>query len=110
MSEKKSATVYVPRDEAFADIKQTQFLATTASSGLSAITRAINSIATNQTLAFSSIDDIDMLFKNGFTIPQLENTDSGLLQRIIPKIVQVVSNSQQVLRFDTPETFKSRCF
>lgn len=105
MSEKKSASVYVPRDEAFAEIKQTQFTKTIVSSGLRAILQSLDSVVTTQNLAFSSFEDIDMLFKDGFTVPQLKH--KGLLQSIIPSLIKAASDSEQVLRFDPPEPIKS---
>ncbi|KAF7815466.1 linoleate 13S-lipoxygenase 2-1, chloroplastic-like [Senna tora] len=101
LSETKGLSFYVPRDEAFGEKKQTQFVATTASSGFDAISQSINSVLTDLSLVFSSFDDINMLFKDGFTIPQNEG-NGGLLQTI----VQSVSDSTQLLRFETPETFK----
>lgn len=98
--------MYVPRDEVFGETKQTQFTATTVSSGLKAILQSIASVVDNQNLVFSSFEDIDMLFKDGFSIPQLKN--SGLLQRIIPTLVRAASDSEQILRFDTPEPMKSK--
>ncbi|XP_028763111.1 linoleate 13S-lipoxygenase 2-1, chloroplastic-like [Neltuma alba] len=108
LSEKRSISMYVPRDEVFGETKQTQFTATTASSGLKAILQSLNSVAANKNLVFSSFEDINMLFKDGFSVPQLKN--DGLLQRIIPTLIKAASDSDQILRFDTPETVKRDSF
>ncbi|XP_054793631.1 linoleate 13S-lipoxygenase 2-1, chloroplastic-like isoform X1 [Prosopis cineraria] len=103
-SEKRSLSVYVPRDEAFSETKQTQFTATTVSAGVSALIQSLDAAAVDQNLGFLTFSEIDMLFKDGFEVPTLKNSGNGLLQTFIPKLIQVVSGSQQVLRFEAPDT------
>ncbi|KAK7243381.1 hypothetical protein RIF29_38176 [Crotalaria pallida] len=105
-SEKKSLSFYVPRDEAFAEIKKTQFNTTTISSGLSAILKSLDALLTDQNLGFVSFLDIDMLYKEGFHLPNLKGKSLTLLQRVIPKFIKAANDTQNVLRFDTPEPLK----
>lgn len=108
MSEKKGLSFYVPRDEAFAEIKQIQFTTTTISSGLSAILESLDAILTDQNLGFVSFEDIDTLYKEGYHLPNLKGNGLTLLQRVIPKFIKAANDSQNILRFDTPEALKSK--
>ncbi|TKY50041.1 Linoleate 13S-lipoxygenase 2-1 [Spatholobus suberectus] len=105
-SEKRSSNIYVPRDETFSDIKQSQFNMTTISSGLSAISESLDAILTDQNLGFRSFEDIDTLYKEGFQLPPLKDNGLKFLQRAIPRLIEAVNDSQNLLRFDTPETVK----
>ncbi|RDX97652.1 Linoleate 13S-lipoxygenase 2-1, chloroplastic, partial [Mucuna pruriens] len=106
LSEKKTSNFYVPRDEVFGEIKQTQFTTTTVSSGLSAILDSLDAILTDLNLGFVSFDDIDKLYKEGFQLPQLHANGFNLLQTVVPKLLSVVNDSQNLLRFDAPESLK----
>lgn len=108
MSEKKSAGFYVPRDEAFAEIKQTQFTTTTVSSGLSAISQSLDAILTDLNLGFVSFEDIDTLYREGYNLPPLNASGLNLLQRAIPKLIRAANDTQNTLRFDPPEAVKSK--
>ncbi|XP_014518943.1 linoleate 13S-lipoxygenase 2-1, chloroplastic [Vigna radiata var. radiata] len=106
LSEKKGSNFYVPRDEVFSDIKQTQFTTTTVSSGISLILESLDAILSDQDLGFVSFEDIDTLYKEGFHLPQLQANGLNVLQRVIPKLLSVVNDTQNLLRFDVPEAFK----
>ncbi|KAK7306731.1 hypothetical protein VNO77_44687 [Canavalia gladiata] len=106
LSEKKGLNFYVPRDEAFAEIKQTQFTTTTVSSGLSAILESLDAILTDQKLGFPNFEDIDTLYKEGFHLPTLKANGLNLLQTAIPKLIKAATDTQNLLRFDTPEAVK----
>ncbi|QCD79114.1 lipoxygenase [Vigna unguiculata] len=106
LSEKKGLNFYVPRDEVFSDIKQTQFTTTTISSGISLVLESLDAILSDQDLGFVSFEDIDTLYKEGFHLPQLQANGLNVLQRAIPKLLSVVNDQQNLLRFDTPEAFK----
>lgn len=108
LSEKKGLNFYVPRDEVFSDIKQTQFTTTTISSGISLVLESLDAILSDQDLGFVSFEDIDTLYKEGFHLPQLQANGLNVLQRAIPKLLSVVNDQQNLLRFDTPEAFKSK--
>ncbi|BAT89080.1 hypothetical protein VIGAN_05276300 [Vigna angularis var. angularis] len=106
LSEKKGSNFYVPRDEVFSDIKQTQFTTTTISSGISLVLESLDAILSDQDLGFVSFEDIDTLYKEGFHLPQLQANGLNVLQRVIPKLLSVVNDKQNLLRFDAPEAFK----
>lgn len=108
LSEKKSSGFYVPRDEAFASIKQTQFTSSAVSLGLNAIFESVDTILTDPNLGFFSFEDIDTLFKEGLHLPPLKANGLSLLQRVIPKLIKAANDTQNILRFDAPETFKSK--
>ncbi|KAI9082409.1 hypothetical protein K1719_035832 [Acacia pycnantha] len=103
-SEKRSSNVYVPRDEAFSQTKQTQFTATTVSAGVSALIPSLDAAVTDQNLGFLTFSEIDMLFKEGYKVPPLKNSGNGLLQTFFPKLIKAVSDHQQRLRFEAPDT------
>ncbi|XP_028751962.1 linoleate 13S-lipoxygenase 2-1, chloroplastic-like [Neltuma alba] len=103
-SEKRSSSVYVPRDEAFSETKQTQFTTTTVSAGVSALIQSLDAAVVDQNLGFPTFSEIDMLFKEGYNVPPLKNSGNGLLQTLIPSLIKAVSDSRQVLRFEAPET------
>ncbi|KAG4394531.1 hypothetical protein GLYMA_20G053700v4 [Glycine max] len=107
LSEKKSSGFYVPRDEAFASIKQTQFTSSAVSLGLNAIFESVDTILTDPNLGFFSFEDIDTLFKEGLHLPPLKANGLSLLQRVIPKLIKAANDTQNILRFDAPETFKN---
>ncbi|XP_057432688.1 linoleate 13S-lipoxygenase 2-1, chloroplastic-like [Lotus japonicus] len=102
-SETRSSSFYVPRDESFAEIKQTQFDKTTLSSGVSAVLESFDAILTDTNLGFESFEDIDTLFKEGFHLPPLKGNGLNLLQRVVPHLIKAANDSQNLLRFDTPE-------
>ncbi|CAK8566861.1 unnamed protein product [Lathyrus sativus] len=97
---------YVPRDESFSETKQTQFNASTISLGLTTIIQSLDSILTDLKLGFASFEDIDAIYKEGFQLPTLESNDSTILQKVIPKFIKDADDSKDILRFDTPESFK----
>lgn len=108
-SESRSGSFYVPRDEAFAEVKQVQFTTTTASSGLTALLQFLDTIVLDQNLGFANFSDIDALYKQGFNLPPLNDNTLGLLRSVVPKLIKAVSDTQQALRFDPPETVSSKC-
>lgn len=107
-SEKRSLDFYVPRDETFSDVKQSQFTMSTISSGLSAILESLDAILTDQNLGFRSFEDIDTIYKEGFKLPPLKGNGLNFLQRTVPRLIEAANDSQNLLRFDTPETLKSK--
>ena len=100
--------MYVPRDEEFSETKQSEFTATTISAGVSALLPSLDAVVTDQNLGFLTYTEIDMLFKEGYKVPRLQNSGNGLLQSLIPKLIQAVSDNQQVLRFESPETINRK--
>jgi len=107
-TEKRSSDIYVPRDDAFSDEKQSQFTMSTISTGVSAVLESLDAILTDQDLGFKSFEEIDTIYKEGFHLPKLKDNGLNFLQSIIPRLIKVANDSQNILRFDTPETFKSK--
>ncbi|KHN45340.1 Linoleate 13S-lipoxygenase 2-1, chloroplastic [Glycine soja] len=104
--EKRSSSFYVPRDETFSEVKQSQFTKTTISSGVSAVLESLDAILTDQNLGFRSFEDIDTIYKEGFKLSPLKENGLNFLQRVIPRLIKAANDSQNLLRFDTPETVK----
>ncbi|KAL9458841.1 hypothetical protein AB3S75_007676 [Citrus x aurantiifolia] len=103
-SESRSVSIYVPRDEAFADIKLGQFSASSLYSGLHALVPFLEAILIDKDLGFSSLSDIDKVFNEGIELPP-ELKDQPLWKKILPILFKTVSNTgKEVFRFDTPET------
>ncbi|KAI4305825.1 hypothetical protein L6164_029167 [Bauhinia variegata] len=107
LSEERSSSFYVPRDEEFAEVKQTQFTATTLSAGVSAVLQFLDTVLTDQNMGFESYDEIENLYKDGYSLPP--STASNLLQAVVPTLIKAVSDSQ-VLLFETPEPFQKDRF
>ncbi|KAG2394298.1 Linoleate 13S-lipoxygenase [Vigna angularis] len=109
-TEKRSSSFYVPRDDAFSDTKESQFTMNTISSGISAVLESLDAILTDQDLGFRSFEDIDTIYKEGFHLPALKDSGLNFLQSLIPRLIKVANDSQNLLRFDTPETVKNEEF
>ncbi|WVY95035.1 hypothetical protein V8G54_034123 [Vigna mungo] len=105
-TEKRSSSFYVPRDDAFSDTKESQFTMNTITSGISAVLESLDAILTDQNLGFRSFEDIDTIYKEGFHLPALKDSGLNFLQSLIPRLIKVANDSQNLLRFDTPETVK----
>ncbi|XP_073063648.1 linoleate 13S-lipoxygenase 2-1, chloroplastic-like [Primulina eburnea] len=102
LSESRSSTVYVPRDEEFAEVKQATFSAKTLYSVLHALVPALGATAIDQTEGFPYFTAIDNLFDEGILLPDIPT--SGFLRNIIPRLVRALSETRNsVLRFETPE-------
>ncbi|KAG8389060.1 hypothetical protein BUALT_Bualt02G0190000 [Buddleja alternifolia] len=100
LSESRSDRVYVPRDEAFSEVKKLTFSANTVYSVLHALIPSLEAtIEGNQ--RFPSFTDIDTLFTGGLELGDTPRI--GLLGNIIPRLVKVVSHTKNVLHFETPE-------
>lgn len=108
--ERSTLDFYVPRDEAFAETKQTQFNTSAVSLGLTTIIQSLDAIVTDINLGFANFEDIEAIYKEGFQLPNLESNDSNFLQKLIPKFFKHANDSQNVVRFDTPEPYKSKLY
>jgi lipoxygenase len=94
--------MYVPRDEAFAEVKQLTFATKTLKSALHALLPQIEITFVNPELGFPYFTAIDSLFNEGITLPK--PFTGGILQSIIPRLVEAISDSQDdLLLFETPE-------
>ncbi|XP_027931237.1 linoleate 13S-lipoxygenase 2-1, chloroplastic-like [Vigna unguiculata] len=105
-TEKRSSSFYVPRDDAFSDTKESQFKMNAITTGISAVLESLDAILTDQDLGFRSFEDIETIYKEGFHLPALKDSGLNFLQSVIPRLIKVANDSQNLLRFDTPETVK----
>lgn len=80
----------------------------TITTGISAVLESLDAILTDQDLGFRSFEDIDTIYKEGFHLPALKDSGLNFLQSLIPRLIKVANDSQNLLRFDTPETVKSK--
>ncbi|GMY22297.1 linoleate 13S-lipoxygenase 2-1, chloroplastic-like [Fagus crenata] len=102
LSEQRSISVYVPRDEAFSEVKQLTFSAKALKSVLHALLPQLETSLLNPNLGFPYFTAIDSLFSEGLKMPKPKNI--GFFQSILPRLVKAVTDSEeQLLLFETPE-------
>ncbi|KAJ1269100.1 hypothetical protein BS78_07G184700 [Paspalum vaginatum] len=103
-TETRDGDNYVPRDEAFSEVKNLQFSVTTLQSVLHAAVPAAQSalIDPSLNLSFPSFFVIDKLFEDGVKLPQAEQL--GFLRGVLPRLLQTLRDSpgDQLLLFDMP--------
>uniref|UniRef100_A0A5B6ZBM1 Lipoxygenase n=1 Tax=Davidia involucrata TaxID=16924 RepID=A0A5B6ZBM1_DAVIN len=93
---------YVPRDEAFSELKELTFAGNTLYSVLHAVIPALETAIVDTNLGFPYFTAIDSLFNEGVNLPPLNK--NGWLRDLLPRIVKFANDTQQdVLRFETPE-------
>ncbi|OWM69231.1 hypothetical protein CDL15_Pgr025418 [Punica granatum] len=101
-SELRSLTIYVPRDEAFSEVKNLTFSTKTVYSVLHALVPSLESAIIDTDIPFPYFTAIAELFNEGVTLPHLPTKGfSDLLPRLVKAIEDTTEN---VLRFETPET------
>ncbi|KAK6164235.1 hypothetical protein DH2020_001099 [Rehmannia glutinosa] len=91
LSESRSSNVYVPRDEAFSEVKQMTFSAKTLYSVLHALIPSVQTSIVDSDLGFPHFTAIDTLFNEGFLLPDIPTT--GFLGNIIPRLVRFMSDT-----------------
>ncbi|KAM3734142.1 hypothetical protein ACB098_11G191800 [Castanea mollissima] len=102
LSEKRSSSVYVPRDEAFSEVKQLTFSAKTLKSVMHALLPQLEISLLDPHLGFPHFTAIDSLFCEGLTLPT--PTNAGFFQSILPRLVKAVTDTEEnLLLFETPE-------
>ncbi|KAF3637206.1 Lipoxygenase 2.3, chloroplastic [Capsicum annuum] len=103
LSESKSDFTYVPRDEAFSEIKELTFNGNTFYSVLHAVVPALRSIFTDPKLGFPHFPAIDALYNVDIDLSQHENGGNGLLN-VVRRVIRAISNTRNnVLLFQTPD-------
>nr|ASV46331.1 lipoxygenase [Lilium regale] len=101
LSEQRASTVYVPRDEAFSEVKQVTFSTKTLRSVVHALIPSIESAIIDPNLSFPYFTAIDSLFNEGVTLPMGEN--AGVFRSIIPRLVKAIEETKEgILLFETP--------
>ncbi|KAF8395884.1 hypothetical protein HHK36_019839 [Tetracentron sinense] len=102
LSESRSSSVYVPRDEAFSEVKSLTFSVKTLSSVLGALLPSIETALINPDLGFPYFTAIDSLFNEGLNLPKPENL--GFFQSLLPRLVKLIKDGgDDLLQFETPE-------
>ncbi|KAG6403145.1 hypothetical protein SASPL_135362 [Salvia splendens] len=102
LSESRSSDMYVPRDEAFSEIKQATFNAKTVYSVVHALVPSLKTTLADPDLGFPFFSAIDTLFNEGVVLPDIPTT--GFLGNIVPRLVRAIEDTgNSVLRFETPE-------
>ncbi|PHT59204.1 Linoleate 13S-lipoxygenase 2-1, chloroplastic [Capsicum baccatum] len=103
LSESRSSSVYVPRDETFSEVKSLTFSGNTVHSVLHAVVPALESVVSDPDLGFPHFPAIDSLFNVGVDIPGLGEKKGGLLN-VIPRLFKAISDTgKDVLLFETPQ-------
>ncbi|WCJ18986.1 lipoxygenase 2 [Euphorbia peplus] len=98
LSESRSSSIYVPRDEAFSDIKQASFIGKTVKSVLHSLLPQISIRLLDKTLGFPYFTAIDSLFKEGVVLPK--GTNVGIFPRLVKTLTE---GGEDLLLFETPE-------
>lgn len=100
-SEVRRRNIYVPRDEAFSDVKQMTFSVKTLRSVLRSLVPSIQSAISKGHHGFPYFAAIDALFCEGLALPKQEG--GALFSSFIPRLVKVLAHgTDDVLRFETP--------
>uniref|UniRef100_A0A0D9X9L7 linoleate 13S-lipoxygenase n=1 Tax=Leersia perrieri TaxID=77586 RepID=A0A0D9X9L7_9ORYZ len=109
-SESRSNSVYVPRDEEFSEVKNTQFSLKTLQSVLHAAVPVAQSTILDSNQPFPSFFVIDKLFEDGVELPGVEKLN--FLQSIVPRLLELLRDGpgDKVLLFDTPANVKKDKF
>ncbi|KAL2941040.1 Linoleate 13S-lipoxygenase 2-1 chloroplastic [Bienertia sinuspersici] len=102
-SESRSSSVYVPRDEYFSELKQSQFGLKTVYSVLHAVVPSLETVMIDPEQGFPYFTAIDSLFHEGIDCPGLK--EHGL-QDMLPRLIRTITSlGDNVLRFEPPMIF-----
>ncbi|KAJ9555298.1 hypothetical protein OSB04_009912 [Centaurea solstitialis] len=102
LSESRASGVYVPRDEAFSELKNFTFSAKTVYSVMHAVVPSLQTCMVDKELGFPHFTAIDCLFNEGVHLPQLQH--KGFLGNALPRLLKFVGSTQNnMLRFEIPE-------
>ncbi|KAL0904751.1 hypothetical protein M5K25_026899 [Dendrobium thyrsiflorum] len=102
--EKRAGNFYIPRDEAFSEIKQAQFSAKTLRSVMHAVVPSINSALVDRNRSFPYFTAIDSLFDEGLNLGDQGDNAGNVFSTVIPRLIKVVSEADDfLLRFEIPE-------
>ncbi|MBA0745066.1 hypothetical protein Gogos_007657 [Gossypium gossypioides] len=95
---------YVPRDECFSEVKQLTFSAKTVYSVFHAVVPALQTAIVDKDLGFPYFTAIDQLFNEGVDLPPQEG--NNVWREILPRLLKAISDSDNALRFEIPETME----
>ncbi|KAJ8747775.1 hypothetical protein K2173_014454 [Erythroxylum novogranatense] len=104
LSEKRLRDFYVPRDEAFSEVKQLTFSAKTMYSLFHALIPSLGNVISDAERGFSYFTSIDSLFCEGINMPPLSK--QGFWKTMMPRLFKAITDGPDVLRFETPPTME----
>ena len=108
LSEERSSSVYVPRDECFSEVKQLTFSTKAVYSVLHAVVPSLETAIIDADLGFPFFTEIDKLYNEGVNLPPLKNQNTQFLRTLLPRLLKAITDTQEnVLKFETPETMDS---
>lgn len=105
-SEKRRAAFYVPRDEAFSEVKQLTFSAKTVYSLFHALVPSLGNVIADPNLGFKHFSSIDSLFSEGINMPPLSK--QGFWKTMLPRLFKAIADGPDVLRFEIPKSMESK--
>lgn len=102
--EKSKGNVYLPRDEAFSEVKGLTFSAKTFRSVLHAVVPSIRSILVDKDKGFPHFSGIDALFDEGIEFPDKK----GIYKLTLPRLFKALAEGKDsILQFELPELLES---
>lgn len=101
LSETRCSGVYVPRDEAFSELKHITFSAKTLYSVMHAVVPSLQTSMIDKDLSFPHFSSIDSLFQKGVHLPDLQS--KGFLGDALPRLMKFVGDKNiNILCFESP--------
>ncbi|KAG6791014.1 hypothetical protein POTOM_000124 [Populus tomentosa] len=105
LTETRSSSFYVPRDEEFSEIKMGTFSAKTLKSVLHALVPSLSTAIVDSDLGFPFFSSIDALFNEGINLPPLKK--QGFWKDLLPNLFRAITDgTKDVLKFETPDTME----
>nr|AAZ57444.1 lipoxygenase LOX1 [Populus deltoides] len=105
LTETRSSSFYVPRDEEFSEIKMGTFSARTLKSVLHALVPSLSTAIVDSDLGFPFFSSIDALFNEGINLPPLKK--QGFWKDLLPNLFRAITDgTKDILKFETPETME----
>jgi lipoxygenase len=109
LTETRSSSFYVPRDEEFSEVKMGTFSAKTLKSVLHALVPSLSTAIVDSELGFPFFSSIDALFNEGINLPPLKK--QGFWKDLLPNLFRAITDgTKDVLKFETPDTMESKIF
>ncbi|XP_058071102.1 linoleate 13S-lipoxygenase 2-1, chloroplastic-like [Magnolia sinica] len=99
-----TGNAYVPRDEAFSEVKQLNFSVKTVRSVVHALLPSLETVLVDSKLGFQFFTDIDLLFDDGLSLPPPPNEAKGIFKLLLPRLIKTLQEGgEELLRFEPPE-------
>lgn len=104
LSEQRSSSVYVPRDEQFSDVKELTFSAKTVYSVLHAVIPSLETTIVDSNLGFPFFRAIEDLYNEGIHLPSLNKNG---IKDFLPNLIKSINDVEHsVLKFETPSVYE----